>query len=206
MDALVIVIVLFLLGFFCGRKYKRKPTVESRHVPVTQKSTPKTPYRKFRHSRWEDRDELFWNMLREGVCLHRKRSGYLLSEVENRYRDNLNAWFGHYCYINSQVSLGQLIDFPEQSQFSEEERKRFFAIFNAMAMDFVLVSKKTQKIVCVIELNDASHLEPERVERDKKLAALMHICKIPFIAVDIKHLGSEPDIWSVREKTLGYAS
>lgn len=140
--------------------------------------------------------------MQEGVFLQKKRSGYLLSEVENIYRENLEGWFGRYCYVNSQVSLGQLIDFPAQNKFSQEERKRFFAIFNGMAMDYVLVSRKTNRIVCVIELNDASHNEPERMERDRKLSALMKVSEIPFMYVNINQIGIEPDIWSERKNTL----
>ncbi|HAF2545876.1 TPA: DUF2726 domain-containing protein [Salmonella enterica] len=141
-------------------------------------------------------------MMHEGVFLRKKRDGYLLTEIENIYRDNLEAWFGKYCYINSQVSLGQLIDFPEQAHFSYEERKRFFAIFNGMAMDYVLVSIKTNKIVCVIELNDLSHDIPERTERDRKLSALMKASEIPFMSINIDQINSEPDIWTERKNTL----
>ncbi|WP_345830360.1 DUF2726 domain-containing protein [Erwinia sp. HDF1-3R] len=207
MDFFIIFIFVFLVGFYTGRKSgRKKPAVvhSNANFPSTYPplSRPYTPPKKFRHSRWEDRDELFWNMLREGVYLKRKRSGFLLSEVENIYREQLEEWFGQYCYINSQVSLGQLIDFPEQSGFSEEERKRFFSIFNGMAMDYVLVSKKTNRIVCVIELNDASHNEAGRIERDKKLEALMSTCAIPFLPVNIQDIHREPNIWEVRANTL----
>ncbi|XEQ06783.1 hypothetical protein LPA67_14725 [Salmonella enterica subsp. enterica] len=62
------------------------------------------------------------------------------------YFDNLEKWFGQYCHIHCQVSLGRLVNFPEQPGFSEEERKRFFMIYNNMAMDYVLVSKRTIKL------------------------------------------------------------
>lgn len=207
MDAIILCVLIFLAGVYFGRKSaKKKIYVDRQDAPSVQKTVqqpkPYVPPKKFRDSRWEDRDELFWNMMQEGVFLQKKRSGYLLSEVENIYRENLESWFGRYCYVNSQVSLGQLIDFPAQSQFSKEERKRFFAIFNGMAMDYVLVSRKTNRIVCVIELNDASHNEPERMERDRKLSALMKVSEIPFMYVNLNQIGIEPDIWSERKNTL----
>ncbi len=82
-------------------------------------------------------------MVAEGILLERKE--WLITRCEKMYFDNLEKWFGHYCHIHCQVSLGRLINFPEQPEFSEEERKRFFAIYNGMAMDYVLVSKKITK-------------------------------------------------------------
>lgn len=191
-------VAVFVLGYWLGRRKTASRRTSPSRLPPQPK--PGGLPRKFCHSRWEEKDELFWNMLRMGVSLRPKRQGYLLSETENRYRDQLETWFGRYCEIHSQVSLGQLIAMPEQGGFSLEERKRFFAIFNGMAMDFVLVSRKTGKIVCVLELNDASHLQDVRQERDAKLEALMARCGIPFLAVPVSAMDEKPDIWAVREK------
>lgn len=73
-----------------------------------------------------------------------------------------------------------MINFPEQPEFSEEERKRFFAIYNGMAMDYVLVSKKNNKIVCVIELDDPSHERADRIVRDRWLNTIMTIARVPL--------------------------
>lgn len=62
-------------------------------------------------------------MVDEGVWLEGKE--WLITRSEKIYFDNLEKWFGQYCHIHCQVSLGRLVNFPEQPGFSEEERKRF---------------------------------------------------------------------------------
>lgn len=97
-------------------------------------------------------------------------------------------------------SLGRLINFPEQPEFSEEERKRFFAIYNGMAMDYVLVSKKNNKIVCVIELDDPSHERADRIIRDRWLNTIMTIARVPFVRASVTKLDEIPPVWDTRDK------
>ncbi|WP_072115068.1 DUF2726 domain-containing protein, partial [Shigella sonnei] len=106
----------------------------------------------------------------------------------------------HYCHIHCQVSLGRLINFPEQPEFSEEERKRFFAIYNGMAMDYVLVSKKNNKIVCVIELDDPSHERADRIIRDRWLDTIMTLARVPFVRASVTKLEEIPPVWETRDK------
>ncbi|PHM64947.1 hypothetical protein Xsto_02556 [Xenorhabdus stockiae] len=207
MDWLVFFIFVFLIGFFIGQKFKRKERTKViyRDTPsqvTSRKNYEYRPQKKFKNSRWEDKHELFWSMMDDGVYIKKKRDGFLLTETENNYYKNLLGWFDKNCHVHCQVSLGQLIDFPEQDGFSDEERRRFFTIFNGMAMDFVLVSRKTKKIVCVIELNDHTHKKEERIERDKKLQKLMESAKIPFMPVTVCNINEWPDIWTVRKEVL----
>ncbi|AKJ43985.1 hypothetical protein QQ39_17360 [Pragia fontium] len=136
-------------------------------------------------------------MIEEGLHIEGKK--YVCSFTENEYLKNLITWFDKNCFINCQVSLGQLMIFPDQPGFSDEERKRFFSIYNSMTMDYVLVSKKTYQIVCVIELDDISHEKEERIERDKKLNELMSVAKIPLLHVPVSEMHVQPDIWGCRK-------
>ncbi|MFG6076889.1 DUF2726 domain-containing protein [Erwinia sp. OPT-41] len=211
MDAIVKYILKFLTDFLFGKEPEKKKTTSGyRNVHFAPKAAhqpePYVPPKKYRDSRWEELDDLFWNMMQKGVILRKRESGCLLSNAEIIYRKNLEDWFGRHCYVSCQVSLGQLIDLPEQGGFSKEEQSRFFSMFSKMAMDFVIVSIKTNKIVCVIELNDSSHKAPKRVERDRKLLALMKKSKIPFMFVDISQIDVEPDIWTERKNTLSACS
>ncbi|MBC3268168.1 DUF2726 domain-containing protein, partial [Escherichia coli] len=184
--------IAFVAGFVVARKLtlrkvassviisKSQPVPSSATPPAAKASTRSyTPQKTYRDSRWQERDELFHGMVAEGILLEGKE--WLITRCEKIYFDNLEKWFGHYCHIHCQVSLGRLINFPEQPEFSEEERKRFFAIYNGMAMDYVLVSKKNNKIVCVIELDDPSHERADRIIRDRWLNTIMTIARVPFV-------------------------
>jgi hypothetical protein len=41
------------------------------------------------------------------------------------------------------ASPGRFLKLPDHEKFSADERARFFTLFNAMSVDYVLVSKKT---------------------------------------------------------------
>ncbi|AKC54239.1 DUF2726 domain-containing protein [Salmonella enterica subsp. enterica serovar Agona] len=143
-------------------------------------------------------------MVDEGVWLEGKE--WLITRSEKIYFDNLEKWFGQYCHIHCQVSLGRLVNFPEQPGFSEEERKRFFMIYNNMAMDYVLVSKKNNKIVCVIELDDPSHERADRITRDRWLNIIMSIAQIPFVRASVTKIDEEPPVWQTRDAVRPFVS
>lgn len=209
MDSLVWIVIIFIIGFVVGR-VTDKTKKYSVHKKYSQNDSnqfrkyerPEPPVEQVKTSRWEGRDELFWGMMDDGV--HIKGETYLNTKTENEYLLKLTEWFGQYCYINCQVSLGQLIKTPEQPDISEEERKRFSSICRQLAMDFVLVSKKTQQIICVIELDDATHqTNPHRVERDKKLNEIMAVAGIPLLHVSVQNMNEKPPVWSLRKENTG---
>lgn len=124
--------IAFVAGFVVARKLtlrkvassviisKSQPVPSSATPPAAKASTRSyTPQKTYRDSRWQERDELFQGMVAEGILLEGKE--WLITRCEKIYFDNLEKWFGHYCHIHCQVSLGRLINFPEQPEFSEEE-------------------------------------------------------------------------------------
>ena len=194
--------IAFVAGFAVARKLtlrkvassviitKSQPVPSSATSPAAKASTRSyTPQKTYRDSRWQERDELFQGMVAEGILLEGKE--WLITRCEKIYFDNLEK---------CQVSLGRLINFPEQPEFSEEERKRFFAIYNGMAMDYVLVSKKNNKIVCVIELDDPSHERADRIIRDRWLNTIMTIARVPFVRASVTKLDEIPPVWDTRDK------
>ncbi|EHX2842099.1 DUF2726 domain-containing protein [Escherichia coli] len=196
-------IIAFVAGFVVARKLtlrkvassvittKSQPVPSSATPPAAKASTRSyTPQKTYRDSRWQERDELFQGMVAEGILLEGKE--WLITRCEKIYFDNLEKWFGHYCHIH--------INFPEQPEFSEEERKRFFAIYNGMAMDYVLVSKKNNKIVGVIELDDPSHERADRIIRDHWLDTIMTLARVPFVRASVIKLEEIPPVWDTRDK------
>ncbi len=70
-----------------------------------------------------------------------------------------------------------------------------------MAMDYVLVSKKNNKIVCVIELDDPSHERADRIIRDRWLDTIMtlHGCLL-YELLSVTKLEEIPPVWETRDK------
>ena len=71
---------------------------------------------------------------------------------------------------------------------------------NGMAMDYVLVSKKNNKIVGVIELDDPSHERADRIIRDHWLDTIMTLARVPFVRASVTKLEEIPPVWDTRDK------
>ncbi|EBP0014135.1 DUF2726 domain-containing protein [Salmonella enterica] len=138
-------------------------------------------------------------MIENGVTITRK--DYLTTKTEKKYYNNLVKWFDKHCSINCQVSLGRLLILPDQEGFTVEERKRFFSIYNHMSLDFVLISKLNNKIICVIELDDKTHEEDDRKQRDAELDCLLEKAGIPYLHIPVEKIEERPPVWEVRKET-----
>ncbi|MBI0438102.1 DUF2726 domain-containing protein [Dickeya dianthicola] len=91
------------------------------------------------------------------------------------------------------------INFSAKMGRDESEYRRFYAILNNMVLDYVLVSKETNKVVCVIELDDDTHQRPDRIERDKKLNKVLLLAKVNFLRVPVNNINVEPEILEGRK-------
>ncbi|GKV90459.1 MULTISPECIES: DUF2726 domain-containing protein [Pectobacterium] len=193
---IVFLIIIFVLWFL-----KKHPNNKGKKIPPTFKDDGNIEYRDLSvfdttPKKWGTRDALFWGVINNGCCINRKN--YFLTRCEREFYERLSEWYGDYCYIHCQVSLGQLTTIPKGT-LSDEEHRRFSAIVNNMALDYVFVSKKTNKVVCVIELDDATHQRENRIERDKKLNKILSLAKIGFLRVPVGNIDNKPDIWKERD-------
>jgi len=209
MEILLWVAASFGAGVWVGVQHRksqkksfRKPTYENRNsrsetAPANRSSVP--PPGKYRHSRWEEKEDLFWGMVDMGVVVQNKK--YLTTQTEREYLNKLEEWFGRNCRIFCQVSPGRFLKLPEQEAFSAEERARFFTQFNAMSVDYVLVSRITNQIVSVIELDDKSHELEDRIARDKRLEHMFEMAGVPLLRVSVDDMNTKPPVWE-RRKTV----
>lgn len=197
MDFIALIFLVVIVIWFS----KKPPSKEGKKTPPVLKKEHGIEYRnlpvsEFSYKKWETRDALFWGVIDKGCCINRK--SYFLTECERKFYKKLTVWYGKYCYVHCQVSLGQLTRIPKGT-LSDEEHRRFSAIVNNMALNYVLVSKKTNKVVCVIELDDATHQRENRIERDKKLNKILSLAKIGFLRISIGNIDDKPDIWKERD-------
>lgn len=206
MDFIFWVFILVGIGYYLGRQ-KSTGNSKKHYQQKTSKITDHdddypcdvTEERVFKNSRCDDKDALFWAMISDGVQLIGK--DYLTTVTEKKYYDNLVCWFGKTCCIHCQVSLGRLFIFPKQDNFTEEEQKRFFSIYNHMSLDFVLTSKFDNKIVCVIELDDKTHEAENRKQRDNMLDCLLNKVNIPYLHVTVDSMNDKPQVWDVYKES-----
>lgn len=102
---------------------------------------------------------------------------YFMTNAEKDFFLLLGQIIGDRYYIFSQVSVNSLLTVDRQG-------KDFIHYLNKMrqkSVDFVLVEKNTMRTLLIIELDDRSHLKPERMARDQFLDET-------FAAADLKLL------------------
>lgn len=81
--------------------------------------------------------------------------------------------------LYSQVSLYAIVEVKED--FEKKFHDELFDEIKAKTIDFVLVDKKTNKIKLCIELDDNSHNEWKRIQRDNFINKLFKDLKIPLL-------------------------
>lgn len=84
----------------------------------------------------------------------------ILSPTEKKFFRKLQAVYGDYYYIFPQVNIDKLVNVESW----EWKYKNFI---NRLSVDFVIVNKETLETEMVLELDDPTHLRPDRVERDE---------------------------------------
>lgn len=79
----------------------------------------------------------------------------------------------------AQVSLYSIITMNNNLNY--KDRQTYFNKISAKSIDFVLVDKNSCKIKLCIELDDNTHTQTKRIERDKFINELFKELEIPLI-------------------------
>lgn len=101
---------------------------------------------------------------------------YIMTERENKFFTTLNEIFGSKWYVVPQVHLSALLNYKVKGQ----NWKAAFRHINGKSVDFVLISKETNKTICAIELDDSTHNYKNRAERDAEVERMFAEAKIPL--------------------------
>lgn len=138
----------------------------------------------------DELDQIFTTMLKAGAVTAKP---HLVTNFEHQYLEKLRIWFSYRCYIYCQVSVGSVISInAEVSNLSMQQRMKFAQKCQNMSFDFLLVEKTTERIVCAIELDDPTHLRPDRMSRDRRLDKLCAAANIPIF--HITNIYHKPDL------------
>jgi len=102
------------------------------------------------------------------------RNYYLMTKPENNFYQVLLKCIDDNQVIFPQVPLHAIVKSKNQSYRNRIDRKR---------LDFVIFSDKYYTPILVIELDDRSHEQPERRERDILVDKVLFRCNIPILHV-----------------------
>lgn len=118
---------------------------------------------------------------------------YLLTKVELNFFKQLNKLLPQEYLVMSKVRLADIIT-------TKEIGKAKIYSFNKIKskhVDFVVINKECSEILLVIELNDRTHLQSNRVLRDDFLAKALKNAGIPFKTFVPKNFYSQEEITSL---------
>ncbi len=102
----------------------------------------------------------------------------IMTPSEQKYFRQLEQQYAQNYYIFPQVKLDKLVKTTDQKNFYTHWNK-----INKKSIDFVLVDKNTLETVQLIELNDFTHKQSRRADRDSFIAK---VCENAGIAIEFK--------------------
>lgn len=112
---------------------------------------------------------------------YRKRA-HFLSPAEQSFYTVLTAAIGADMHLLAKVRLIDLLDLPTATPRFQHH---FYQVV-AKHVDFVLCDRQTLTPLLVIELDDSSHLQPERRERDAFVDQVLATIALPIRHVPVR--------------------
>ncbi len=101
------------------------------------------------------------------------------------------------CFVFAQVQLSRLIGCTDSA-----EEKFWLNRINRMSADYVLVADDARTVLAVIELDDWSHEQPDRVRADQKKDKALQSAGLPVLRFDGRRLPSTAQVRQQILKTL----
>ena len=139
---------------------------------------------------FDEIDQIFTAMLKAGAVTGKE---YLVTNFEHHYLEKLRIWFGQDYYIFCQVAVGSALNInADVSSLNMVQRRTFAQKCHNMSFDFMLVQKRTDRIICAIELDDPTHNRVERKLRDRRLDRVCAAAGIPLF--HITNINQKPDV------------
>lgn len=108
------------------------------------------------------------------------RKDFLMTRAEHECYDALMDEMGADYYFFPQIHLDALV-FPHSTR---KNRLYAFRHINQKSVDFVACDKKYIRPLFVIELDDKTHRQPKRMERDKEVERILQGAGIPLIRIE----------------------
>jgi Protein of unknown function (DUF2726) len=116
------------------------------------------------------------------------RRKFLLSVVEMRFYDVLRRVVAGFPVL-PKVRLADLVEADERHL----RRKSNFDHIKAKHIDFVICNEAFSPLIAV-ELDDSSHLRPDRIARDRDVNRIFEIAGFPLVRIPVRREFNEAEI------------
>lgn len=132
-------------------------------------------------------------------CPYTKKQ-VLFSPAERSFLGVLDQAIGEEYLVFGKVRIADIVE-PQRS-LDKSKRQKAFNRISAKHFDFVLCAKGDLAVVCAIELNDQSHQQSKRQDRDAFLVGLCQAISLPLIQMPAQRTYSVPEIRAKVRSTL----
>ncbi len=124
------------------------------------------------------------------------RKKQFMTDTEYNFFMLLHRLFGEHYLVFSQVRVEDIVSAPDKNP----DHRKFI---RSHSVDFLLVSRTERIRYMVIELNDITHLKPNRYYRDANLNTILGKAGIPYI---VQHVHAHYDEEQVRKEIMSVLS
>lgn len=108
------------------------------------------------------------------------RKDFIMTRAEHECYAALVAEMGADYFFFPQIHLDAIV-YPKNTR---KDRLYAFRHINQKSLDFVACDKKYIRPLFAIELDDKTHNQPKRIERDKEVERILHGAGIPLIRIE----------------------
>lgn len=108
------------------------------------------------------------------------KKDFLMSRAEHEFFDILISIVGNEYHIFPQIHLPTILNHKVTGQ----NWRGAFRHIDEKSVDFVLCDKKYIKPLLVIELDDKTHQDPFRVERDLEVESILKEAEVPILRIE----------------------
>jgi hypothetical protein len=127
---------------------------------------------------------------------HYVKKNYLMSKAEHEFYKVLQETIKDKYYIVPQVQLSKIIEVNKY----EKNKRTYFNKIDRKSVDFVLFNKEYFTPYMVIELDDSSHMLPERESRDGFVDSILNRIGIKIIHMKTANSYNTNELSNLLEK------
>jgi very-short-patch-repair endonuclease len=127
-----------------------------------------------------------------GISLPYEKEPLLFTPAERSFLGVLESALGDKVRIFGKVRLADVI--KVKSGLSGSARQQAFNRIQGKHLDFVACDLKDLSVRCVVELDDSSHLQARRRDRDEFVDQALSAAGVPVLRLPVKRAYSARDI------------
>ena len=128
-----------------------------------------------------------------------KAKQYFFSNAEASFFHLLRQMSGDSVLVFPHVALRDLIMI---SGINKNEYYKYYNQIDRKQVDFLIVDAKNLKPMLVIELDDSSHQQPNRIERDRFVEKVLAVTNIPLVRIPVRSSYDQKELNALFQRAL----